>query len=714
MAMALMADNSFYLSVPVDTNHTQLAIATINRLRQANKRVWYIAPRKIWSSFRIFALRSHLGFDKCALAVDQLQQNEALPITLWSTETLHTSSWQLGTSVCPWPDMVIIPSFERLGDPDCGRAIETVVMQLAQQVPTLFISYHLTNQTDVTKWLESLWHPSTMEAETVSVKQTHYPLTFLTPEWDITPLLDKKRVAPRVKNITREFRPLRQVSGDRFVQRLLATLRHHHLFPATVVLPTPADCMEAARAGSIRTSDASSVLTLPEIRAFLDQHPSLKSRPELTAYLKRRTAPYLPDTDPLMAELAERLSMLKLGDVLFTTLPNLAQQVNPVCAVVFCSTRTMTHSGQRPINAHEFSAAYRLLDSDDGRECFILTNAVDVDAVPVKDLALEANYPLNSQMDCDALTTLRSLTLAAHDPHGFLQRSFRTFSLPERSLDPMHTFETELAEHIPSRACASPRAAFHLIEATRNMQVQLDQLELAIEKDKATAHEVATHQQLESQLSHLPCQRCFHQPQCQQRGARKIRYLADDYYDEWRQLKKSRGFLTWQLDTWRPILTELEFIAETGTLTERGHLALASGLAQPFMLVACHDAGLVDLQNDTATRTLMAAFVENESLLMPQSEADDTLLQDIWPKVTTQCQQTQEILFKHGVVLAMPSLATMQIVKAKMDGLSIDKIASLFGTTYGHVARIIARTEALHQRVRDFFRSAYSPGDKAD
>ena len=249
---------SFFLSAPVETNIAQFAIDMINRLQPKNARVWYVAPLSVWTPFRVFALRSNLGFDKCAVAVDSVDISGDLSLTLWSVETLHANRWQIGTTACPLPDVIIYPFFEMLGDARSGHLFESILLTLADRVPALFLSCPLTHQAEATGWLRSIGHRD-LEIKTILVEQEDYPLTFLTADWEVTPLLDKKRIATRVKNSAHEHHQVRQPSRGNFVQRLLSGLRKHTLWPSVVILPTPADCEAASQVGSIRTTDESTL-----------------------------------------------------------------------------------------------------------------------------------------------------------------------------------------------------------------------------------------------------------------------------------------------------------------------------------------------------------------------------------------------------------------------------------------------------------------------
>jgi len=196
------------------------------------------------------------------------------------------------------PDLIIFDDAEFLGHPDKGTVLETCLLCLPEAVPALVLVSSTANSKDLSVWLEAACKRSCRLLE-INLPQVPIIPAFISSKWDMSPLVDRKRLSGKVKRLLKEKSGFNNFKAASFIKQLVSLIRAENLTPAIVLMPSERDCDLAVNACAKIISNIGDVLTQPQIATVLDRYPFLKDYPILTSALSKQTAPFHSGHHPL-------------------------------------------------------------------------------------------------------------------------------------------------------------------------------------------------------------------------------------------------------------------------------------------------------------------------------------------------------------------------------------------------------------------------------
>lgn len=688
--------------------------AALGIIARTAGRFWYVTP--LLSLYRVFLLKSAFHDADISFMTSYERQTPDRRILVISPDILRDHL----LDEMPEPDVILFEDIECLACPEIGTAMEECLLCFPRELPLICLS-STGNPDEASERLAALRGRSCRVIETASPGVSDVPM-FISSQWEIVPLTDKKRLNSKVRRILKEEPPFQNIRSSAFIRQLLFFLRKEELTPALIILPGEKDCDTAAGFCIQETKNAADALTHPRIAAFLNRYPFLKDHPMLSDAVSKRTAAFHGNLHPLWCELLEHLFAFRGIDAVFTTAESVGELVNRVQTAVICIS---CQKGEKPreMTRQQMEAVRKRagLRESEYSGCVALVHTSDADAVHIKDLWLRTgDHHLNSAFQCDCQTVL-GLLAGSDEPEKLLARTVFASKHPRFASFCMEEFQEMLREELPEPSCSG-----HIQSVSSLMDIRL-RLTLRLNRQSHLIEDAACRkirdrladEQLETEylLSRLPCEDCTHSDQCHKRGSKKFRRLMESYDEIRETLKTNLTGLELDFRYYLECLREFGWIGPEQGLTENGKLALRTGLKFPQPLTECIREGILPgddtekffaLTGGFAEMTVEAYGVRNKEFLEHKilnsgfSKAYYSELMPLYQKAEPVLSLTQERMFRFGRVLPELMLSQAALLLAWKSGTDADTLARQTGIPAGPLMKLVRKAVYLAEAVSRF------------
>ncbi len=575
----------YLIGAPPGPERISMALSLLTDLANSGYRTWSVAATAGLADRQKDHFQSVLGTRRVAMYADDA--SSACAIQIWPVARLIDRLADIDS----WPHLIMIHDGEFMNHPACGPGLETLFTALPRSVSVVALT---TPSNKLSQYRTLLQRMRCRPVEVLGVQSAPVELlpAFLSADGHLTPLVQKKRLTNRVKQIIKDSAPIKHVHAARFIRDLAASLRAESLTPAVVVLPTESDCDAALQGCKPIVEHAGDVLTRPGIAAILGRHPWLKSYPALAASLHCRAAAFHGGHHPLWQTLIPQLLALDCVDIIFATPDILGDLTFPLQTAVWCADNAPAWYLQRGISLLGRKGAF-------GVAVFALAHTPAVAPAEIKDqLTLDADAAASVL----AANPRRALTLSTSTQLA-LKRLNCTFFMGRygHTFWEMQDLDAQLAEELPEARCAGGLPVVRsLIHLRLNLSVRRHRIADGAERARPGLQPVAA--AVDSAMADLPCEDCPHQGMCHKRGNKQFRHVMERC-DELTQ-KPNAGYLHLAFQAHLDALKDANLVDETQQLTYTGTLALRSGLPYPQPFIQSLN---VILQSSADLRLPMAA-----------------------------------------------------------------------------------------------------------
>lgn len=714
VSAAALAGCDQLITLPSGLGKTTTALNIMTSARPSGA-VWYVAPSNRLGRYQISLLKNALAGIEPSFMTHIIQQRQHPEVIIWSADVLyqHLTSRPLSSVPAAWPSpaLIIIDDAEFLGIPEQGL-LETLMLLLPEQVPLILLSHPVSNAAVVADWLARLRNRP-CHLQTVPVSPMPRLNVFISTDWEMTLLLDRKKLAGKVKRLLADN--VRFPTPSRRAQGLASLLGSEHLLPAMVLLPSPLDC-DAAAEVLIAPQDApnSDVLTHSAVAGLLENHPFLKDYSALNTAISKRAAAYHTGHHPLYLLLVEYFLSVKALDLIFADLPGILQMTSRVRSVVLYCPESQTF-GQSTVSLAEshVSRMVRLAGrpGTDPSGCVALLQAPNIDAVGLKDLLLAENGPLLSTWECDCPTVLGLLTRGP-EPQVLLDRSLRVCQQNRFGTFCWQSLQQMLLTELPEAACeVHIKTITSLIQSGLKLEIHLNKVREQLDKKPAPPLRrqlKAEKQRLETLLAQFPCETCPHVGFCRKKGSRKLRKLFEAWHQMAATFNRSITGLNDDLLFYLKLLRAFDYTDSCQQLTPAGRLALNTGLRLPFGLVSCLEQELLPKTDESLSLALLAGFVRLEkqwTRQLPESLISlAEMLEPLQAALRPTLNEAQSRLLRFGVLLPSPIPMQSTLLLAWRQGREVPALHRLTGAPQGYLTDLAEQT--LHLATRTGFGAA--------
>jgi hypothetical protein len=697
----LLDGQNSLLTAPAGVVRTAHILAVVNTILSAKKRIGWITPEL--TAFRAMQIR--LDTPTALMTVwqqDEIKCREA-PLTLWSLEVFRDYLPKFfRQGVLFESDILIFDDVECINVSKTGSLLEEVLLRLPGEHPLLLCLAPVSNTQELRHWLVALRQCECQEYRFEDPIKPPVPV-FLTAEERLLPLLDKKRVSNKVKQVVKK-EPPRSPHGKEFIRQLSAVLSAAQLLPALVIMHPAACAMALLHCPKHKHSPK--ILEIPEVMALFAEYPWLQKQPRLAEIQAKRAMDLSENHHPVWNRLAEMLLSAGAIDLLFAPLSMAKNLIVPVKTVVLLTAQYSTSEGTDEwLTQTDLATLLKLAGGPEvrGAGCILIAHTREMDVVHIRDLLTAKPSPLIGHLECNTRTALGLLTQS--NPFGLLTGSFSAHQYPAGGDIRLLDLLAELQAELPEAQCMSPRAVIELRDLYLNLEFQINAITHRRERRRSGRyHYLAQHQlrELEAEFARLPCHDCAHQHLCHQRGPRHMRTLVDEYYTLQHRLPGSMAFLhmefTWQLAG----LQALDLTDESGQLTAAGWVALDSGLGFPHILAACVQQNILPLDDPYLAGAVLGGFIECPEEEQPALVSDFVAseLDEIYAEIHAALPALQERLLRAGISARLPSLAQSAVLLVWQGSGDAGYIAKRAGISTGALVRLSEKSHYLLSRIR--------------
>ncbi len=704
-----LGDADCLINVPAWTEKNPVALSII---AQTAGRVWYVTPSL--SLYRIFLLKSALPDADISFMSAYEREKPDRRVLITSPDILRDHLADIAEM--PKPDLIIFDDIECLAYPEIGTATEQCLLCLPHGLPLIFLSA-TANPDETSECLTALRGRGCRVIEFPFPALPDVPI-FISSQWEVLPLTDRKRLNSKVRRILKEEPPFQNIRSAGFIRQLLFFLRKEELTPALIILPWEKDCDMSAGFCIQETKNAGDALTHPQIAAFLNRYPFLKDHPMLSDAVSKRTASFHRNLHPLWCELVEHLLSFRAVDAVFTTAESVREMVNNVQIAVLCISCRKEEKPREMTQQQTDDIRKRVgLRESEYAGCLALIHSSDADAVHIKDRLLQTRGQSSSAFECNCQTVL-GLSAGRDDPEKLLSRTVIALKYPRFGAFCMEEFQEILRDELPEACCSR-----HIQSVTSLKNIRL-KLTLRLNKQSHLLDDAACRgirdrladEQLETEylLSQLPCEDCTHSGQCHKRGTRKFRRLIECYDEIEKTLKTNITGLELDFRYYLECLREFGWTEPQQGLTESGKIAIRTGLKFPQPLTECIREGILPADDPAKSFALTGGFAEmdvesygvrnKESLeykiLNSEfSKGHYSEMMPLYQKAEPVLSQTQERMLRFGILMPEYMLSQAAILLAWKKGAKADTLARQTGIPAGVIMKLIRKAVYLQERI---------------
>ena len=694
--LALVDEGPYQMSVMVDL---------LRECISAGKRIWVVVSSLTFSPFKLFWISSGLGNAPLSVRCRFENVESDGVTTLWSVDLLRNNLDAACAQDLPTlPDILVVENMEMLGEPDSGPALEQVLIGLPLSIPVVAFMAPMANREEILAWFSKVRDRRCGEVGEKLDENSLVP-AFLTPDYDLVPLLQKKKIATKVKRVLKENPPIKDTASKSFIQPLVELLKQENLTPTLIVMPSEAACERAVQNYPKNRGDIREIFSSPRISAMFDRYPVLKDRKRVAAALSRQVGAIHSKNHPVWSEMIEVLLALKQMDAVFTTLYD-AQAISARVKSVVLTTSQLSLPGQdhgRPLLHGEFRRICQLTASMDDAEtagCLILVHGVHMDMLHIKDQHVKSLSAVRSQFKCDVRATLALAGTNRGELKDLLDMTLWAAQMKPGDISRLDDLIIALGELIPEARCGSARTALALILRHQQIMIELDQTNMKLSQlSNPTELNVAreTMEMLKSAIPHFPCHACVHQETCQQLRYKKIREIANAYHDMRHQMKHSASILDVDLAEETGLLTTMGLLDASLKLTSKGKIALQSGCRFPFYVAECLSSRNGSPWGEDLLTAVLAGFVESDPGEMPLLLDDfvDDPLRLVYHWMDNCIEPVKKQLIQNGVVAPGPALAQSAVVRALEKEVPMESVAARSGVSVGVLMRLVQKTNCM-------------------
>ncbi len=612
--------------------------------------------------------------------------------------------------------LLILDDLQEIRSPDLGPDLERLLLRLPPDLPTLYLCDALSDPEEAAAWLRAARNRP-CRTETPDLPEMPRIPALFSPDGEMAPLVDRKRVAGKAKKLLKGREPVPDPASGRFLRILATALRGADLVPALVLMTTPERCDRAAQAcpKGESPSTAGDLLTHPRITAILDGSPILKDYRALRAALSRGAAPLHDGHHPLWNRLVEELLSLGAVDLVFAPPGPAGRMIRRFRSVLFAATGTEPDPlARNRLNEWETDRLLRLAGrpGTDPAGCIAAVHAADVDPVFLKDQLIRPPRRLSATLRCDLRTTLTLLAMGG-DPAETLKRTFIGHRRPDFGRFCAEAMAADLAEEVTRPACSG-----HLqtVAALKDLRLKLEMRLGRLENEAKSAsgrHRAGVLNEKtarESLLRRLPCEACPHHDLCHGRGTRRFREAIASFYGMAPRLRQSLTGLLYDFDHHLSCLSDFGMIAPPTGLSREGWIAFRTGLGAPQPLTECLREGVLTLgtpggdPGEDISQALVGGFTEGAAAPFPPGTAEALAdgfreLRPHWDGLEPVLGKTQEALLRFGVLAPDYDHAASATILAWRRGVDPEALAIRTGLTHGALSRLCEGAVDLWRRV---------------
>lgn len=693
----------FLLAIPPGAGRIAAAAGIISRV-QGN--IWYVIP---WlTRYKMFWIKAGLG--NTAVSVMSLFErgDPDARVVLWSPDIL--AHYLAIREHRHRPELILFDDTGFIGHPQVGGGIEECLLGLPADIPVLLMCARVSAEDYPVRWLENIRRRPCRVSETDPPYRPGIP-AFISSQWEMMPLTDKKRVSGKVKRILRETRPLPNIRSPWFVLGLVSLLRKEKLTPAAVIMPYADDCDYLLRSCPDAEVSAGDVLTRPVIMALLDRHPFLKNHPLVSLALSKRAASFHPGQDPLWRRLVEHFLFYGCMDVIFTDVRGAEEMTEQVRTVVLCGSRFQVFpaSGSHRVSLSRCQGdritELAVPDNPGHLGCVALIHSADADTTLVKDL-LTGAHPWESAFRCDSRSVLRILARSRdQDSLSFSEQLLAGFQSPAFGAFCMEEFQAQLNEEIPDHRCSGHvQSVSSLRDMRLSLIMRVNKKTRKSERSRGPIKEDTEEErfELETLVSELPCDECPHFSQCHKRGGRRFRRLLEEYCEIWPRLKTNITGTRLYFDYYKECLREFDLIDQKDALTEAGRFALKTGLKLPQALTQSFMNRVLPDDQDILF-AITGGFAERKPEIRKQRRIGEEEETEMWEvllgeyreiakvyrKMEPVLEETRERMLKFGILIPEYELIGPSILLAWKRGTDLDILVRRTKIPAGMMAEFI-------------------------
>ena len=666
-----------------------------------NTHVWYVSDSL--TSYQVFSLKSLLNGIPVSVMGDRKMIFTTPPVTLWDSRTLANLTADLHRF--SRPGLVIFDDVDDLDNPDTGLLIQQNIAGMPEGVSILMMASPSMNSEQLVNWLQFCRNRPCRQIQPDDQSWRRIPV-FLSSDWELLPLLDKRRLSSKVKRLIKESMPFKDISSATFIRDMVSFLKNAGMTPAIVVMDSAKSCDHAVNACHPVNTALGEVLTQPVIASILDQNPFVKEMPLLAGSLSRRVAPCHGDLHPLWRQLVEHFLVLDGIDVIFATVDSVQNLSTPVQSIVFCNT---SPTGKEPIRLTRLQMArmtrLAIPDKNEQPACIVTLHSPHVYLVHIKDLLIEGTRSLMHRFHPDCRAALNIIARGG-DPEKRLDQSLAGVLAPSFGEFCFEELETMLADELPEARCflsLQTVASLSLIRLELGLQInKLDSDRL--HDSGMTKQEVQNEKQiLENILAQTPCEQCPHMAFCQKRGSRKFRNIMN-LHEEMKE--KLSGSLNGLKSVFRyPLrcLQEFELVTPSLQLTEHGHLALRTGFRHPQPFVECCRSGVLPMNDPMLFFALAGGFVESPSFRRyrqtDQMNENTRILKPFFQEMTPVLNRVMAQMLRFALLPHRFDPKKSLLLLQWKQGTDMDALAQQTGISTGILSSLIDRTTCLLERI---------------
>ncbi|SLM33053.1 hypothetical protein MTBBW1_850041 [Desulfamplus magnetovallimortis] len=707
----------------------------LDRYIKEERTIWLAFSPLTFSQFRIHGIMAGLRSGSMSVRTGFTDIDGNSPATLWSMDILRNSIHDvcskkmerihpIGETETPspdreempgsysieinkLPDLLVIDNLDMLDEQSMGTCLEQILIGLPSEIPIVAFISPLPNYGEILDWLKTVREGTW--GELVSDADSNTVMAYLTPEYDLVPLLQKKKIASRVKRTLKENRPIKYPASKAFIKPLMETLKQDNLTPAIIIMPSAELCDQAVQSCPKTRDNVNQMLSNPQITAMFDRYPELKDRSKVVSALYRQVGAFHWGNHPAWSEMVEMLLSLNLIDAVFSTMYDARAMGTRVKSVIF-TTSLMMAPGEtqgEQVSGIDFKKICQLADSmnkEDDQGCIILANGKDMDLLHLKDIHLLPSLgAIKSSFKCNTQSILGLAGITARGIKESLMMSLWVKQNPFKDVAPLIEKHAELAELVPQAMCGGPRNALKFIQRTEQLKFELDQCDLKIESVKKSSELHAAkkqHSNIRLALESFPCNGCAHKGDCQEQRYKKIREILNQYNDTLHQMKGSSSILEFHMTDNIQFLQDIEFLDYNLELTQKGKIALQTGCSNPFYITEL----ILRQENfpwpSEFTIPVMAGFIELTKGEVPilVDEFADEELHKAYQWMDSCMEPVKKSLFSHGVIPSEPSFAQSAVVRALENGIRVEAAAESAKISVGTIIRLTEKTRTMVSR----------------
>jgi len=712
IASLLVKESDYLIAVPSGQERVSVAVGILEKMLPENSPVWYLSPTEMLAVYQKFHFSSVFSDDSGVSLMSVFQrENPDAQIVIWSADMLLNAMADLDT--LSKPALLVIDHGELLNHPETGSLVESILLSFPLNIPVLFFTGQPANPESLTAYLARSRSRPCRYMESGDISRNVIP-AFLSSDWEMSVLTDKKRLAGKVKRIIKEDAGFKDIRFTDFIQKLVDLLRTEQLLPALILLPWEKECDMAVDCCKSVRQEAGNILTATSVSTILDNNPLLKENPILQNTLSKGAASFHSGHSPVWLQLVGQLLAFNCIDVLFATPESVSDLDHRINAAVLCMLPRQKHETIPTYDLWQIERIKGFLGRDRAG-LFAAAHTPDADPVRFKDQLTNHRLSVKSAFRCTSRIVLGLLSSGDKKrlPGPVNCSLFAIQNPSDINLSGQHSpgkntsfeeLDAELKEQLPEACCAAYLQTVHmLIDMHITLSIRIGHIGL-----KKGLHAEREVRSLENMISRLPCPACTHFSLCHKRGSKRFRNIMEQYNEM--KIHHTRDIEELRTDVCRHLecLQEFELANAAEKLTSGGRFALRTGLNYPQSIMECLRQNILPFSDPDMLFALVGGFcVEHGNSGIPVSEGVTPFyrqIEEVYNNMEPVLNMVQERMLRFGLLPPEYSLSSAAFLLAYKKGSDTEISGLPSGLSIGRLEWLARKSlyllELIHSHTR--------------